>query len=79
MKVIVQTPYYNKQRTLPQTVKDIPREMVVYEAKVLIIGDSSADRTVDVAKDIGVEHIVRNMCNMDSVFFVEVVGRMGTQ
>ena len=59
MKLIVQIPCYNEEATLPQTVADIPREIEgVDEVEILIIDDGSTDRTVDVARDIGVDHIV---------------------
>jgi glycosyltransferase involved in cell wall biosynthesis len=64
MKLIVQIPCYNEERSLPQTVKDIPRKIEgVDQVEILIIDDGSADRTVEVAKEIGVDHIVRNICN----------------
>jgi len=64
MKLIVQIPCYNEERSLPQTVKDIPRKIEgVDQVEILIIDDGSIDRTVEVAKEIGVDHIVRNICN----------------
>ena len=65
MKLIVQIPCYNEENTLPQTVADIPRQIPgVDQVEVLIIDDGSNDRTVAVAKEIGVDHIVRNKRNL---------------
>ncbi|MBC2694668.1 MAG: glycosyltransferase family 2 protein [Desulfobacteraceae bacterium] len=64
MKLIVQIPCYNEERSLPQTVKDIPRKVDgIDHVEILIIDDGSIDRTAEVAKEIGVDHIVRNICN----------------
>ena len=65
MKLIVQIPCYNEEHTLPQTVADIPREIDgISKVEILVIDDGSTDGTVDVAKSIGVDHIVRNKKNM---------------
>lgn len=65
MKLIVQIPCYNEEHTLPQTVADIPRQIPgIDTVEVLIIDDGSRDRTVEVAREIGVDHIVRNRRNM---------------
>ena len=64
MKLIVQIPCYNEERSLPQTVKDIPRKIDgIDQVEILIIDDGSTDKTVEIAKEIGVDHIVRNICN----------------
>lgn len=64
MKLIVQIPCYNEEQTLAQTVADIPREIEgVDEVEVLIIDDGSSDRTLEVAREIGVDHIVRHKKN----------------
>lgn len=60
MKLIVQIPCLNEEATLPQTVADIPREVPgVDEVEILVIDDGSTDRTVEVARGCGVDHIVR--------------------
>lgn len=50
--------------TLPQTLRDIPKQIEgVDEIETLVIDDGSTDKTVEVAKEIGIDHIVRNTCN----------------
>ena len=64
MKLIVQIPCYNEEKTLAQTVRDLPRQVEgIDRVEVLVIDDGSQDKTFEVAKDIGVDHIVRNICN----------------
>ena len=65
MKLIVQIPCFNEEHTLPSTVADIPREIDgVDKVEILVIDDASTDRTVSVAAELGVEHIVRNPVNI---------------
>lgn len=60
MKVIVQIPCLNEEETLPMTVRDIPREIEgVDRVEILIIDDGCTDRTVEVARQVGVDHIVQ--------------------
>ncbi|WP_279230363.1 glycosyltransferase family 2 protein [Thermohalobacter berrensis] len=59
MKLIIQIPCYNEEKTLPLTIKDLPREIYgIDEIEYLIINDGSKDRTVEVARELGVHHIV---------------------
>lgn len=59
MKVIIQIPCYNEEATLPETVHDLPRELRgVDEVEILVVDDGSGDRTLEVAKELGVDHIV---------------------
>jgi len=60
MKLIIQIPCLNEEATLPQTIADLPREIDgVDEIERLVVDDGSTDRTVEVARECGVEHIVR--------------------
>jgi glycosyltransferase involved in cell wall biosynthesis len=60
MKLIVQIPCLDEEATLPATIADIPRQIDgVDEVELLVIDDGSTDRTVEVAREQGVEHIVR--------------------
>src|SRR5436309_2870504 len=60
MKLIIQIPCFNEQDQLPATLADLPREMPgVDEVEWLVIDDGSTDRTVEVARTHGVDHIVR--------------------
>ncbi|MDZ7832313.1 MAG: glycosyltransferase family 2 protein [Desulfobacterales bacterium] len=64
MKLIVQIPCFNEEKTLPQTVRDIPRNIEgIDSVEILIIDDGSTDRTVTVARELGVDHIVQNCGN----------------
>ena len=64
MKLIVQIPCYNEEHTLPATFNDIPKQIAgVDKVEILIIDDGSTDRTVEVAKELGVDHIIINKCN----------------
>ncbi|MBK5220696.1 MAG: glycosyltransferase family 2 protein [Thermoleophilia bacterium] len=60
MKLIVQIPCLNEEATLPATIADIPRQLDGFDAvELLVIDDGSTDRTVEVARECGVEHVVR--------------------
>src|ERR1051325_5939136 len=60
MKLIIQIPCLNEEESLPVTLADLPREVRGFDAvEWLIIDDGSTDRTVDVARENGVDHIVR--------------------
>ncbi|MDI6793011.1 MAG: glycosyltransferase family 2 protein [bacterium] len=59
MKLIVQIPCLNEEETLPATVRDIPRDIPgVDKVELLVIDDGSRDRTVEVAREVGVEHVI---------------------
>ena len=60
MKLIVQIPCLNEEATLPATIADLPRRVEgIDEIELLVVDDGSTDRTVAVARELGVDHIVR--------------------
>ena len=60
MKLIIQIPCLNEEATLPATIADLPREIPGFDqVELLVVDDGSTDRTVEVAREHGVEHIVR--------------------
>jgi glycosyltransferase involved in cell wall biosynthesis len=60
VKLIIQIPCLNEEATLPETLADLPREVPGFDAvELLVIDDGSTDRTVEVARENGVDHIVR--------------------
>ncbi|HEX6115885.1 MAG TPA: glycosyltransferase family 2 protein [Solirubrobacterales bacterium] len=60
MKLIIQIPCLNEESTLPRTLAELPREVGGFdEVEWLVIDDGSTDRTVAVARERGVDHIVR--------------------
>ncbi len=59
MKLIIQIPCYNEEATLGTTLAELPRQVPgIDEVEWLVIDDGSSDRTVEVAKNYGVDHIV---------------------
>jgi glycosyltransferase involved in cell wall biosynthesis len=64
MKLIIQIPCFNEEKTLPLTVKDLPKKIPgISKIEYLVIDDGSSDNTVNVAKKCGVHHIIKNEIN----------------
>ena len=64
MKLIVQIPCFNEEQTLPQTLADIPRSIAGIDViEILVIDDGSTDRTAEVARAHGVQHVIRHRAN----------------
>ncbi len=59
MKLIIQIPCYNEEKSLPVTLKDLPKKVEGFDkVEWLIINDGSTDDTVKIAKENGVDHVV---------------------
>jgi glycosyltransferase involved in cell wall biosynthesis len=60
VKLVIQIPCLNEERTLPRTLGDLPREVAGFDTvEWLVIDDGSTDATVEVARAAGVDHLVR--------------------
>ena len=59
MKLIIQLPCLNEEATLPNTIRALPRTIEGIDTiEYLVINDGSTDRTVEVARQSGVHHII---------------------
>ncbi len=64
IKLIIQIPCFNEEHTLPETIGDLPNKIEGIDIiETLIIDDGSTDRTIEVAKELGVDHIIQNTNN----------------
>ncbi|SDH50683.1 Glycosyltransferase involved in cell wall bisynthesis [Roseospirillum parvum] len=64
MRLVIQIPCFNEEATLPAVVADLPRHIPgIDDIRVLVIDDGSTDRTVEVARRLGVDHILGNRVN----------------
>jgi len=59
-KIVVVLPAYNAERTLEQTYREIPFDIV---DEVVLVDDASRDETVAVAKRLGLEHVIVHETN----------------
>jgi glycosyltransferase involved in cell wall biosynthesis len=60
MKLVIQIPCLNEEGTLPATLADLPRDVEGFDTvEWLVIDDGSTDRTVEVARELGVDHVIR--------------------
>lgn len=59
-KITVVLPAYNAESTLEMTYNEIPFEIV---DEVILVDDSSRDKTVEVAKRIGIKYIIKHEKN----------------
>jgi glycosyltransferase involved in cell wall biosynthesis len=54
-KLVVVMPAYNAEKTLRQTYSEIPFDIV---DEVILTDDCSRDNTVDLARELGIEHVM---------------------
>ena len=59
-KIVVVLPAYNASKTLENTFKEIPFDIV---DEVIFVDDASTDNTVEVAKKIGIKNIIVHQKN----------------
>ena len=64
MKLIIQIPCLNEEMTLPATLAELPRQIAGVDLiEYLVVDDGSDDQTLEVARSLGVHHIVRHTTN----------------
>src|SRR5688500_6282998 len=69
VKLIIQIPCLNEELSLPATLADLPRSVPGFDSvEWLIIDDGSTDRTIEVARSLGVDHIVKLTNNKGLAF-----------
>jgi glycosyltransferase involved in cell wall biosynthesis len=56
-RIVVVLPAYNAEKTLEITYNEIPHDIV---DDVILVDDNSKDRTVDVARALGISHVLRH-------------------
>ena len=59
-KIVVVLPAYNAEKTLISTYNDIPFDVV---DDVVLVDDNSNDRTIEIAKSLGITNIVKHEQN----------------
>jgi glycosyltransferase involved in cell wall biosynthesis len=59
-KLIIQVPCFNEEKHLEVTLRELPRQLPgIDEIEILVIDDGSTDRTSEIARESGADHIVR--------------------
>jgi len=65
MRLIVNIPAYNEEKTIASVIEKIPRQIKgINEVKVQVIDDGSIDKTVEVSKAAGADFFVSHSRNM---------------
>ncbi|WP_299256525.1 glycosyltransferase [uncultured Aquimarina sp.] len=79
-KTVVILPAYNAERTLEKTYLEIPHHIV---DEIILTDDYSSDKTVSVAKKIGIKQIIEHDENFGyavlTVFFKFFLNKLGIQ
>ncbi len=60
MKLIIQIPCLNEEASLPVTLNDLPKKIEGIDSiETLVIDDGSTDKTIEVARSLNVNHILK--------------------
>lgn len=59
-KVVVVLPAYNAEKTLEQTLREVPMDVV---DELILVDDASKDNTFDKAKQLGVHYVIKHEQN----------------
>lgn len=59
-KIVIVLPAYNAAKTLEQTYREIPFDIV---DDVILVDDASRDHTIEVAQALGIKHVIRHENN----------------
>ena len=61
MRLFIQIPCLNEEKTLPLVLEHMPKEIPgIDDIQLLIIDDGCSDNTVEVARSLGVQHVVHH-------------------
>ena len=63
-KVVVVMPAYNASKTLEKTYNEIPFPMV---DEVILVDDHGSDDTYELAKKLGINHVIRHEYNLSRI------------
>jgi glycosyltransferase involved in cell wall biosynthesis len=62
MKLIIQVPCYNEEGTLASVLSELPTKIDgIDEIETMIIDDGSTDKTIQIANEHKVDHIVKHV------------------
>jgi glycosyltransferase involved in cell wall biosynthesis len=73
LKLVIMIPCLNEEKTLPTVLKTIPKRISgIDKIEILVIDDGSTDKTVEVAKENGVEHFIHHRKNQGLAYSFRV-------
>lgn len=64
MRLIVNIPAYNEEKTISEVIKKVPRHIDGFsEVKIQVVDDGSHDKTIEVSKEAGADIVVSHVRN----------------